>query len=289
MDDKRHIKDNSLQRPNERKGVFEDFVLDKSIFSNIFEKDIKRVYIYKKAERLAKAIHLVGPAFFASPALRDRLDRVAVGLVDAATDSPLSARTSLSRELLALSSVLSIARTGGLLSAMNAEFIAREAQNLLHEVASYEEPLLFLDTVPTLAELARDVTQERNTHANKSVQDSQMTNRENRKNVAGHRESKLAHQSQIMSKAKSVAPAKSKQTVSTTTQSIGHVSDKKTERRDTILSVLTNKGASYIKDISTVIRNVSEKTVQRELQELVENGLVVREGERRWTMYSIAS
>jgi DNA-binding transcriptional ArsR family regulator len=280
MDDKRHIKDNSLQRPNERKGVFEDFVLDKSIFSNIFEKDIKRVYIYKKAERLAKAIHLVGP---------DRLDRVAVGLVDAATDSPLSARTSLSRELLALSSVLSIARTGGLLSAMNAEFIAREAQNLLHEVASYEEPLLFLDTVPTLAELARDVTQERNTHANKSVQDSQMTNRENRKNVAGHRESKLAHQSQIMSKAKSVAPAKSKQTVSTTTQSIGHVSDKKTERRDTILSVLTNKGASYIKDISTVIRNVSEKTVQRELQELVENGLVVREGERRWTMYSIAS
>ena len=142
-----------------------DFVLDKSIFSNIFEKDIRRVYIYKKVERLAKAIHLVAPAFRNSPALRNRMDLIAVGLIDAAIMPPTSARDALSRELLALSSVLSIGRTGGLLSSMNAELIAKEAQVLLQEVAAYEEPRLFLDDAPSLAMLAKDLVSERHTPA----------------------------------------------------------------------------------------------------------------------------
>ncbi|MEK7179690.1 MAG: hypothetical protein AAB689_01520, partial [Patescibacteria group bacterium] len=123
----------------------EDFVLEKSIFNNIFEKDIRRVFIYKKAERLAKAIHLIAPAFAESVSLRNRIDAIAIGLVDAAILPSGAARMALSRELLALSSVLSIARTGGFLSPMNAELIAREAHILLQEVAAYEEPRLFLD------------------------------------------------------------------------------------------------------------------------------------------------
>src|SRR6266481_1219197 len=136
MSDTEKIKDTHSLKAHEQKAPTTDFVLEKSIFSNIFEKDIRRVFIYKKAERLAKAIHLVAPAFRNSPALRDRLDQVAVGLVDAAILPPTSARDALSRELLALSSVLSIGRTGGLLSSMNAELIAREAHQLLQEIAA---------------------------------------------------------------------------------------------------------------------------------------------------------
>jgi hypothetical protein len=90
----------------------EDFVLEKSIFNNIFEKDIRRVFIYKKAERLAKALHLITPAFAESLALRTRIDAIAIGLVDAAVAPLAGTRMAFSRELLALSSVLSIARTG---------------------------------------------------------------------------------------------------------------------------------------------------------------------------------
>ena len=97
---------------------FDTFVLDKGIFSNVFDKDIRRVYIYKKAERLAKAIHLITPAFKNSSALREKLDLIGIGLVEGAVLPPMLARTALSRELLALSSVLSIARAGGLLSPM---------------------------------------------------------------------------------------------------------------------------------------------------------------------------
>src|ERR1035437_8042928 len=133
----------------------EDFVLEKSIFNTIFEKDIRRVFIYKKAERLAKALHLIAPAFAESASLRNRIDAIAIGLIDAAVLSPGVARIALSRVLLALSSVLSIARTGGLLSIMNTELISREAHILLQEVAVYEEPRLFLDDAPTLSGIAK--------------------------------------------------------------------------------------------------------------------------------------
>jgi len=142
----------------------EDFVLEKSIFNNIFEKDIRRGFIYKKAERLAKALHLIAPAFAESASLRNRIDAIAIGLVDAAILPPGIARTALSRELLALSSVLSIARTGGLLSSMNTELITREAHILLQEIAAYEEPRLFLDESPTLSSIAKTVLKQSATY-----------------------------------------------------------------------------------------------------------------------------
>jgi len=70
----------------------------------------------------------------------------------------------------------------------------------------------------------------------------------------------------------------------------GHaVSDtaERSSRKETIMAVLKEKGPSYIKDISTVIRDVSEKTIQRELQNLVSDGRVERSGERRWTTYAL--
>ncbi|MDB5224722.1 MAG: seg [Candidatus Adlerbacteria bacterium] len=48
--------------------------------------------------------------------------------------------------------------------------------------------------------------------------------------------------------------------------------------------VLSNKGVS-IKDISKVVRNCSEKTIQRELGALIQQGLVKKIGERRWSVY----
>lgn len=242
--------------------VSNNFVLEKSIFSNIFEKDIKRVYIYKKAERLAKAIHLVTPAFKASPALRDRLDLVAVGLIDAATMSHGSARGTLSRELLALSSVLSIARSSGMLSDMNADLIAREAQHLLQEVAAYEEPRLLLDEAPTLAEIAKGAT------------------REGRREPSRHQELPEGVDATDDTEA-DVSLSKG--------QSKGQIKDSshRSERQTAILDVLNKKGALSIKDLSAVIRDVSEKTIQRELQTLINEGVVEKSGDRRWTTYAL--
>ncbi|MBI4065698.1 hypothetical protein HY412_00700 [Candidatus Kaiserbacteria bacterium] len=218
----------------------EDFVLEKSIFKNIFEKDIRRVFIYKKTERLAKAIYLITPAFTESVSLRNRIDAIAIGLVDAATLPSSAARTALSRELLALSSILSIAHTGGLLSQMNAELIARETHILLQEIAAYEEPRLFLDESTTLSEIAKKVPHKRPT------------------------------QKPVVNK--------------------GHIKDTNVvkDRRDAIMSVIKDKERASIKDISTLIRDISEKTIQRELLALIADGAVIKIGERRWSTYSLA-
>lgn len=261
MDNNGQDKEIQQRKSHEGRTHSDNFVLEKSIFSNIFEKDIRRVYIYKKAERLAKAIHLVSPAFRTSPALRDRMDTIAVGLVDAAILPPHMARDNMSRELLALSSVLSIARTGNLLSGMNAELISKEAQQLLQEVAAYEEPRIFMDDAPSLATLAKEVGAERSITTDMPI-------------TSVHRE-----QRQVVKMAKKPLSSKG--------QAIGHIKDKTTDRREAIKSILAAKGSSYIKDISTIIRDVSEKTIQRELQAMVDTGEITKEGERRWTTYAL--
>ncbi len=62
---------------------------------------------------------------------------------------------------------------------------------------------------------------------------------------------------------------------------------KKNSRQTTILAVIKKKGEVTIKDISEVIRNCSEKTIQRELNSLVVSGVIKRTGERRWSKYSL--
>jgi len=263
MTDIRHSKDNNVPERRDNRTELSNFVLDKSIFSNIFEKDIRRVYIYKKAERLAKAIDLIAPAFQNSLALKDKLETVAVGLIEAAVLAPSTARSLMARELLTLSSLLSIARASGKLSLMNADLIANEAQALLQEIASYEEPRLMLPDAPSLAELARAETK-----------------------TEGATTRPISRISTIeQPKSKSTKKEKSQKDKG---QYIGHISDKKDDRKQAIRAVLKAKGPSYIKDISTVIRDVSEKTIQRELQALVSSGEVERTGERRWTVYALS-
>lgn len=266
MSDKGQHKDTRTLKTQSSAGGFDTFVLEKSIFSNVFEKDIKRIYIYKKAERLAKAIHLIAPAFRHTAPLHERVQRISVAIVDAAILPPASAKEALSRELLALSSALSIARSSGVLSAMNAELIGKEAHLLLEEVAGYEEPRVSMPEGQTFAELVRD--------AAPALSSARTTQQVETRNAPV--------------RSKTVAPVSKG-------QDKGHVSDtpapavepKKSDRREAILSVLRSKGPSFIKDISTVIRDVSEKTIQRELQALVQEGMVSRVGERRWTTYSL--
>ncbi len=58
-------------------------------------------------------------------------------------------------------------------------------------------------------------------------------------------------------------------------------------RRERIIEVLKDKGPVTIKDITDVVTDCSEKTIQRELIALIKDNMVHREGERRWSKYSI--
>ncbi len=68
----------------------------------------------------------------------------------------------------------------------------------------------------------------------------------------------------------------------------GSVAVKKNRRQSLIISLLKRKKEVMIKDIVGLITDCSEKTIQRELAVLVETGLLKKEGERRWTKYTLA-
>ena len=62
---------------------------------------------------------------------------------------------------------------------------------------------------------------------------------------------------------------------------------KKTDRQDAIVNLLKGHSNLTIKDFSKVITDCSEKTIQRELLDLVDRGIIKKQGERRWSTYSL--
>jgi|GEM_PF-521097 len=61
----------------------------------------------------------------------------------------------------------------------------------------------------------------------------------------------------------------------------------KKERRDQIIAVIKRKKYVSIKDITLFVRNISEKTIQREIVAMVEEGVLKKEGNKRWSTYSL--
>ncbi len=69
----------------------------------------------------------------------------------------------------------------------------------------------------------------------------------------------------------------------------GAVAIKKNNRQTVILNLLKKKKEIMVRDVSPLIESVSEKTIQRELLALVKAGILRKEGEKRWSRYSLAN
>ena len=68
-------------------------------------------------------------------------------------------------------------------------------------------------------------------------------------------------------------------------------SNEKEKRRNLIISFIRQTGEVSIKEIltdSAVSSGVSSKTIQRELVDMVSSGILRKEGERRWSRYSLS-
>lgn len=59
-------------------------------------------------------------------------------------------------------------------------------------------------------------------------------------------------------------------------------------RQEVILALLKKSGPLGIRDIAAHIPDCGEKTVQRELASMVASGALKKEGEKRWSQYTIA-
>lgn len=62
----------------------------------------------------------------------------------------------------------------------------------------------------------------------------------------------------------------------------------KNDRQQMILEIIREVGETSIKDISDNVKGCSEKTIQRELNTLIYDGVLKKVGERRWSKYILA-
>lgn len=66
------------------------------------------------------------------------------------------------------------------------------------------------------------------------------------------------------------------------------IGNSKGNRREKIIEMIREKGRVSIGDITTAFPDISSKTVQRELLALVTGGVLKKEGDKRWSTYSLS-
>jgi len=234
----------------------------------LFKGNDGLLFAFKKTQKLAAAVYLVTDLVSEEEKLRRDLRELSVGLVKDILSSATLRGVLPSVRILEILSLLEIASGARLISPMNAEVLKREYDQVLETLAKAEnlssapavtlsEELLKTDAMPPVPGLL----------SVSSVLDPSYVS------------------ASIFATPASNLP---RRTPSPIGQSKGQEAAVTKERSLSILDLIKKSSLPLsIKDIASHIRGVGEKTIQRELGSLVAQGVLKREGERRWSRYSL--
>jgi hypothetical protein len=246
------------------------------------DKDTKAVsYIIEKSSRIAAVTFVLADVLDANRSLASELQRTAIGLVRDAAESARSVakRELVVSQLLALAALLDTAGRSGQLSRMNTETLADEISALaeLINTIDWHTGRRFADEGLFGGEVPRELF----------APEPLPTQSE-----AYQRHIKDAEPVRAVSQQTRPAPYTQQATKDTVTPGRAHYKERVQEiqkdRRATILGLVQRKDRISVRDVANVIKDCSEKTLQRELLALVQQGVLKKEGERRWSTYSLA-
>ena len=205
----------------------------------------------EKYQKLASAIYLITSFFAEQEPLKWRLRGLAVDLASEGKDKGTSIREVLS--------LFGMAKAVNLVSGANYDILLEQFNKL---VLKQEESLGTLLLTSTERALPKPES-----HFEQPIP---QTRRELLKdNIHEITDKKVEERPQLL-------------------KEFGAVSVKKNSRQSIIIALLKRKKEIMIKDVSPLISGCSEKTIQRELGEMVAAGILKRMGEKRWTRYSLA-
>ncbi len=275
------------------KGQSHDFSKSSLSAAEVFAQDQFGLFVYKKTEKLTSALYMItGLVKDSEPlkwAIRDSaLELLAAGLSFAGAnpgDRNLFGK-DLSSAMLRTLSMLEVGARSRIISDMNCAIMRREFEMLLKDIRTDEAGApgtLILSE--TFFSVPRGETAPRTEVALPFSETAAPL-------VKKPEDDSKGHKSFIQPKApsaprevgeveKSVAPTDRRGPA----LSAPRIKDK--NRQELIVATLRkykNRKLS-IKDFAQVITGCSEKTIQRELLELVERGVLKKEGERRWSTY----
>ena len=265
----------------------------------------------KKCERLATALYLVTSFLPDSEPLKGRLRTLSLDLVRDASRvryGTISSETNVLEELRAnigeTLGLLELALIAGLVSEMNFSILKREYASLRGTIeikkASRESRT---DTILGDTFFGSSFTEENLTHPAPSSHPRSGLGYSRDQSLVHPSESSIGHSqgqkdttmSDTKTKGHDASPRSAKNSapdlglpLKGRVQSSVAISVTQEARRTRIQKLIKDNREVTIKDISTYFPELSEKTIQRELVALVEEGVLKKFGERRWSRYALA-
>jgi len=276
-------KKNEIVSPNNpMKSVSKDFQP-----ISFFKKDKNFVFAHQKTEKLVSALYMVTnflpaeePMKWTLRSLGAKLLRLNIDLKGSGTMNRDNVDVAIKDTVLEIVSLLEVASFSGLISTMNFEILQREFHSLLghigkmaHDKSSGDNALL--ESPFFAVEVADDYVNAPQVEETKRVVSS---------DSPALREQEKPLMSSVAVKDKTEISAEKPNRL----KEFGPVAIKKNKRQSIIINLLKRKKEIMVKDVAEIISECSEKTLQRELLSLVSQGILNKEGERRWTKYSLA-
>ncbi len=250
--------------------------------NEFYHKHLAVSVIAKKTEKITTAIYMVTDFIHESEPLRNQLRTLALALVSGtrkigarSTEPHYALADEVVRTIDEISVFVSLASTIGLVSPMNGKILTTELEKVKAEIdRHYGGKSVLFATHPGYANILLTPAMFEVVPAEKLLENFD--------------------KGQIDSKGHSIAentPAPKPAQASPKNESFSKKTDIgiKIARRNDVLDVVRNKGRVSVKDITSILKDTGEKTIQRELLGLVKEGVLVKEGEKRWSMYRIAS
>jgi hypothetical protein len=242
--------------------------------------------VLKKLEKVVTALYMVSDCMDESEPMKIALRTLGVNLISSihsiGLDKPITKNFSLATIETDLGKALSfvdIASTVGLISTMNGGILKNELeklQNMISQIIDSNANSGFKNTNFEARALSTFALKEFLTTDEPAFPAAPM----NTMIFKGHD----IKDTKVMSFTKMSNKLDSAQTKKTTPSSSDMAI--KMMRRSNILKIIKDKNEVTIKDISTIIKDCSEKTLQRELSGLVLENVLKKEGNKRWSKYS---
>ncbi len=260
---------------------------DKSVTSfeydpSIFHADYSIYVLYRRIDNITAAIFLVTDVLpdteMLKLSLRETCLKSLSGVVSfiGSPKADVASLQTVVAHVLELASKLNITFWTGLISEMNASILQKEVSKIhdaLGEVMSKYRSKHSIDPV-LFSRVDLDIRH----YKNSTLEYKDKSPKVSMSYIKDITKGQVKRQNMSYTNPKTQPQEK---------MSSEDVSGNRVDRRNVILKLLGERSNLNIKDFATVIPSYSEKTIQRELLSLVEDGLVKKVGERRWSTYSL--
>lgn len=249
---------------------------------NIQEKTVTNSLLIR-AEKIVSALYMVVSYIDQNDPIVPQLKRTGLELLDtlSETKSEYQSHRSVSFEssYQALTSLIRIAKISEVMSAMNADILLRNLATL--EQQKREDAMRAFILAQDFFESSIQSVPLEKTLISESPEKLSLesTHVEEKKEHTRHHHVAISELQK-----KEVLPQLNKEI------STGKKLDLalKLSRRNTLLKLTKDKGSISIKECMSVIHDCSEKTIQRELTALVDQKILKKTGDKRWSRYSLA-